>query len=193
MNAAPRYYYDLRDMLGNIYDQSGLGLKLVPYTINPDGTIAANSPSNIGIVLVKEPNFGLFVCDIISSNMYDLYLHRPDRGYVLLQSQLWLTGADIDDRLLEKKALRVGGGSPVIYAGDYDQVIAFDIRNWDGSVRVTSGDNKTRVISYQYDPSHGAITVVLRPTLYTAQRERARFLFIKQSTKELREAYAYVI
>ena len=190
----PLYYVDLRDLLGNSYDRSGVGLKVVPYTYQPDGTIIPSDPSNSGIVMVRDINMvNFFVCEIEFSNYYDLYMHSSDEGYTLLRSMQWIAGRDLEDKISEKKAFRVGAGDVALQLADYDQIVTFDVRNYDSSVEAYSYDGKLSVRGYRYNEGSGSLSVVVRTTNTAAPRERAMLSFFKKNTRETVFAYAFVV
>lgn len=180
----PAYYLDIRDLLGNQFYQAALSIKLVP-----NGSPATAT----GLVMVRSPNYGLFFCDIPDSNSYDLYIHRPDTGYVLMRSNVFMAGGDIEDKVGEKKAFRVGSGYPAIFSNPFEQVVSFDIRNWDSSVSAGCADGKFEVLSMRYEAGFSAVVLNLWPTMYAAPRERSQFYFTKSSTGEYKSAYVYVI
>ena len=129
MDFEPRYYFSIRDMLGNVYSQEGRGLKLVPYTRDISGDYIKGDPATSGIILTDDVDRDFFVIDTEFSGLYDLYLHTSDSGYELLRENIWIVGKDLDASMLEKRAFRVGSGDKAIFAQSYDQVIFFNVRN----------------------------------------------------------------
>lgn len=194
MTRNPLYYEDIRDLLGNIYDRSGVGLKMVPYSTLPDGTLSPGDPSTSGITMVRDVNYvNFFVCEIEFSNYYDLYKHSSDEGYTLLRSMQWLAGKDLEDKISEKKAFRVGAGDVAIYTGDFDQISTFDVRNYDSSVSVYSYDGRLTIKGFTYNEGSNSISVVVRTNQFAAPRERALLSFFKASTRTTAFAYVYVV
>jgi len=180
----PKLYIDPRDLLGNQYYQDGVGLKLVPHE---------EDPTNYGIVMVRDPNYGMFVCDVFNSNAYDLYAHRSGIGYQLVRDNIWVTGADIEDKILEKKAFRVGAGYPSITTSKHPQVVNFNIRNWNSSVTVSSMSEGGIVKSFRYEPGLNSLRVVFEPNDYASPRERISFSFFKGDTGESAIAYSFMV
>jgi len=159
----PRIYIDPRDLLGNQYYQDGVSLKLVPYNEDPESS---------GMVMVRDPNYGMFVCDVPNSNAYDLYIHRSGVGYQLVRENQWVTGSDIEDKILEKRTFRVGSGYPCLNTAKIPQVINFDIKNWNSSVSVGSSSESGYVESFRYEEGLNSLRVVFVPTDYASPRER---------------------
>jgi len=180
----PAYYLDIRDLLGNQFYQDALSVKLVP-----NGSSAVDT----GITMVRSPNYGLFFCDIPDSNSYDLYIHRPDIGYILMRTNVFMAGQDIEDKVAEKKAFRVGAGYPVLFSNPFEQVVSFDIRNWDASVSAGCADGKFQVVSSRYEYGYSALVLNVWPTMYATPRERSQFYFVKSSTGEYKNSYVCVL
>lgn len=180
----PVYCVNINDLFGNVYRQYGVGLKLVP---------AGEDATNTGVTLVEDVSHPFFKCDIESTNLYDLYLHRSGSdGYQLLRSNLWLVGGDFENKILERRKFRVGAGTNVLKWNIPDQVVSFNVRNWNNSVQV-SGDAGFIVESYRYEPGFNSLRLVVSPTNYAEARKNSTFRFIKMDTGEVATAYAYVV
>jgi hypothetical protein len=104
-----------------------------------------------------------------------------------------MAGSDIEDKVSEKKAFRVGAGYPAIFSNAFEQVVSFDVRNWDASVSAGCADGKFEVLSMRYEAGFSAVVLNVWPTMYSTPRERSQFYFTKSSTGEYRTAYVYVI
>ena len=180
----PAFYLDIRDLLGNQFYQDALSVKLVPNGSPADST---------GLTMTRSINYGLFFCDVVDSNSYDIYIHRPDAGYVLMRTNVFMAGQDIEGKVAEKRAFRVGAGYPTLFSNPFEQVVSFDVRNYDGTVSAGCADGKFEVLSVKYELGFSAIVLNVMPTDYAAPRERSMFYFVKGSANEYRNSYVYVV
>ena len=189
----PVYILDIRDLAGNIYYQEGLAIKAVKYSLADPNNPTPGDPSSSGAVLGRSLNYGYYMFEVSTSGLYDIYIHRPDIGFTILRSSVFIFGADYDIVINRKQALRVGAGLPAINTKMGSQIISFPVANWDSSVMVYENNNKVSIQSYFYDLATGSIKVSVIPTPYAANREFIEFQFYKENTKELVKAYAFSI
>jgi len=184
MLKAPRYYIDIRTLVGNIYDEPGTVLKVVKHGDDP-----TTSPY---LVMAYGPDYPQWGTDIESSGMYDVYLHRSDIGYILLRENVWLAGKDLDESIVSIKKLRVGACQNVINSNDQDQVLIIDVAGWDDSVTISSADGFLTIKSYQFT-TNSQVRLIAAPTYKAPPNTFGELLFYKQSAREYASSYYFII